>query len=164
MPCSTSSWTTASTWMAWLCLDYVIDFLRIAPVRQVNKLGFLIGCSAAGSMQNASFQGSLFVLILSNMCWAVEELMAVRLPRCRSLALNVGACLTVCLVCKVWLKSDRQFTYSCLCSQCCSADTFQTHLTHITLEKAKRCPGLAGEIWTNLHFHTYCMPVMVQQG
>lgn len=63
--------------MAWLYLDYIIDFLRITPVRQVNKLGFLIRCSAASSKQNTSFQSSSFILILSNMCGAIEELMAV---------------------------------------------------------------------------------------
>lgn len=33
--------------MALLYLDYVTDFLRITPVRQVNKLGFLSRYSAA---------------------------------------------------------------------------------------------------------------------
>lgn len=76
--------------MAWLYLDYVIDFLRITPVRQVNKLGFLIRCSAASSTQNTSFQSSLFILILSNTCGAIEEPMAVHAKPLKSWAPGSG--------------------------------------------------------------------------
>lgn len=60
--------------MAWLYLDYLIDFLRIIPVMQVNKLGIHIRCSAASSTQDTSCQSSLSILILSNMCGFIEEL------------------------------------------------------------------------------------------
>lgn len=61
--------------MAWLYLDYVTDFLRITPVRQVNKLAFLLDAQQQAVCKIPVFK--TVYPILSNMWGVLKEPMPV---------------------------------------------------------------------------------------